>query len=201
MGMPRPDVSEERINQILDAAIAVFAREGFAQARMDDIAHEARLSKGALYIYFKSKDAIISAIMQMFFRQEIRSLPAYDLSNGTVSEYLITITHLLTGAVERMTPLLPVGFEFYAIAGRRRDVRQFLQEYFAEYRQKLVAAIQQGVARGEFHKIDPEMVAITIIALFEGLVLLWMVDPQTVQWGNQAEQALHLLLDGMRRQG
>ncbi len=198
--MPRPDVSEERINQILDAAIAVFAREGFAQARMDDIAHEARLSKGALYIYFKSKDAIISAIMQLFFRQEIRSLPSYDPSKGTAGDYLITITHLLTGAVERMTPLLPVGFEFYAIAGRRRDVRQFLQEYFAEYRQRLVAAIQHGVEHGEFHALDPEMAAITIIALFEGLVLLWMVDPQVMQWGNQAEQAMRLLIEGMRHQ-
>ena len=49
---PRPDVSEERRNQILEAAMAVFARQGFEQARMDDIAQEVGLSKGALYLYF-----------------------------------------------------------------------------------------------------------------------------------------------------
>ena len=43
---PRPDVSEERRNQILEAAMAVFARQGFEQARMDDIAQEVGLSKG-----------------------------------------------------------------------------------------------------------------------------------------------------------
>jgi AcrR family transcriptional regulator len=195
--MPRPDVSEERISQILDAAVAVFAREGFDQARMDDIAREAHLSKGALYLYFKSKDAIISAILQFFFRREIRSLPSYDHFDGTVSEYLIATTHQLTGAVDRMTPLLPIAFEFYAIAGRRRDVRQFLQDYFAEYRQQLVAAIRQGIEQEEFHPLDPEMAAITIIALFEGLVLLWMVDPHVVRWGDQAEQAMRLLIAGM----
>ena len=46
---PRPDVSEERKQQILEAAIAVFARLGFRAARMDDVAEQAGLSKAALY--------------------------------------------------------------------------------------------------------------------------------------------------------
>jgi hypothetical protein len=81
------------------------------------------------------------------------------------------------------------------LAGRRRDVRQLLQEYFAEYRQRLAAAIQQGAEQGEFHALDPEMAAITIIALFEGLVLLWMIDPHVVHWGDQA---MRLLIAGMQ---
>jgi len=46
--MPRPDASEERIAQIIEAALTVFARDGFAQARMDDIAKQAGLGKGTL---------------------------------------------------------------------------------------------------------------------------------------------------------
>ncbi|HEY6540074.1 MAG TPA: helix-turn-helix domain-containing protein, partial [Ktedonobacteraceae bacterium] len=64
---PRPDVSEERRNQILAAASTVFARSGFHEARMDDIAEEVGLSKGALYLYYKSKDAIIAALLKFFF--------------------------------------------------------------------------------------------------------------------------------------
>ena len=70
---PRPDVSEERKNQILEAAIAVFARLGFQQARMDDIARQAGLSKGALYLYYTSKDAIITALLKYFFTQEFQA--------------------------------------------------------------------------------------------------------------------------------
>ena len=58
---PRPDVSDLRQGQILDAATKVFARLGFHKANMDNIAEEADVSKGLLYWYFKSKDAIISA--------------------------------------------------------------------------------------------------------------------------------------------
>jgi TetR/AcrR family transcriptional regulator len=48
---PRPNVSEERKNQILEAALAVFSKLGFHQARIDNVAEEAKLSKAALYLY------------------------------------------------------------------------------------------------------------------------------------------------------
>jgi AcrR family transcriptional regulator len=47
---PRQDVSEQRRHQIMDAAFAVFSRLGFERASMDDIAKEAGVSKGALYL-------------------------------------------------------------------------------------------------------------------------------------------------------
>ncbi len=49
---PRPNVREQRRLQILQAAQHVFARMGFHKARMDDIAHEAGVSKGTLYWYY-----------------------------------------------------------------------------------------------------------------------------------------------------
>ncbi|MFQ5923332.1 MAG: TetR/AcrR family transcriptional regulator, partial [Anaerolineales bacterium] len=54
---PRPDVSQKRQEQILNAAEKVFSERGFSGARMDDIVREVGLSKGALYWYYKSKDA------------------------------------------------------------------------------------------------------------------------------------------------
>ena len=107
--MPRPNVSEERINQILDAAITVFARDGFDEARMEDIAVQANLSKGAVYLYFKSKDAIIAAILRLFLRREIRSLPDAATFDGTISDYLLTFIRSLATAVDHMRPLTPGG--------------------------------------------------------------------------------------------
>jgi TetR/AcrR family transcriptional regulator len=53
---------EERRSCILEAAEAVFMSKGFDQATMDDIAAEAELSKGTLYLYFRSKDDLFSAL-------------------------------------------------------------------------------------------------------------------------------------------
>ena len=53
-----------RLDAILGAAEKVFARDGYQQARMDDIAATAELSKGTLYYYFKSKDAIFVRLLE-----------------------------------------------------------------------------------------------------------------------------------------
>ena len=197
---PRPDVSEERKNQILEAASAVFARLGFQRARMDDIADQAGLSKGALYLYYKSKDAVIAALLKHFFMQEMKHLQKLVSSDfqGSVAEQLLHLTHDLTTAMQWMSRLMPIAFEFYAIAGRDKEVRQFLQEYFVTYRDELARLIQRGIQRGEFRSVDAESAAVTLTALFECLALLYFVSPQERSWGNQVEASVRFLLEGLR---
>jgi AcrR family transcriptional regulator len=196
---PRPDVSEERRNQILEAAMAVFARQGFDQARMDDIAQEAGLSKGALYLYYKSKDAIISAILQFFFSRAMKKLQGFLESEEppSVREQLLRLNQYYIAEMKWMVSLLPLSFEFYAVAARQKAVRQFLKRYFKDYREVLATLVQRGIDRGEFRALQAERVAIAITALYEGLVLLWMVDQEATQWEQTGESSLLLLLDGL----
>ena len=197
----RPDVSEERKNQILEAAIAVFARLGFHQSRMDDIAGQAGLSKGALYLYYKSKDAIIAALLKYFFTQEFNRLRELVASEREVpvAEQLLILTRQLASAMQWMSRLMPIAFEFYALAGRDKDIRQFLQDYFKAYRGELARLIQRGVERSEFHAVDAQATAITLTALYEGHALLFFVDPQAIQWAEQTETAVRLLLSGLQQ--
>jgi AcrR family transcriptional regulator len=196
---PRPDVSEERKSQILEAAIAVFARLGFRTARMDDIAEQAGLSKGALYLYYKSKDAIIGALLKYFFAQEFKRLQVFVEADReeAVAEQLMTLTRQLAEAMQWMSRLMSVAFEFYAIAGRDKEVRQFLKGYFQDYRTLLARLIQRGIERGEFRAVDAETTAITLAALYEGLALLFFVDPQAARWLEQAETSVQLLMGGI----
>jgi AcrR family transcriptional regulator len=196
---PRPDVSEERRNQILEAAMTVFARQGFDQARMDDIAQEVGLSKGALYLYFKSKDAIISAILQFFFSRVMKKLKGFLESEvqPSVREQFLRLNQYYVAEMKWMVSLLPLSFEFYAVAARQKAVRQFLKRYFKDYREVLATLVQRGIDRGEFQPVQAERVAITIAALYEGLALLWMVDPDATQWEQTGESSLLLLLDGL----
>jgi AcrR family transcriptional regulator len=195
---PRPDVSNQRRNQILDAAMAVFARMGFERARMDDIADEAGVSKGALYLYYKSKDAIIATLLQFFFDRAIKQVRAFAADNGPVTAQILTMTREMTREMERMAAIQPVSLQFYAIAARQSAVRQHLRVYFAEYRGVLEGIIQRGIAQEEFRPtISPSEVAITISALLEGLALLWLVDPQGADWRRQVEISVHHLLQGI----
>jgi AcrR family transcriptional regulator len=196
--MPRPDVSEERREQILDAATQVFAEHGLHEARMDDIAERSGLSKGALYLYYKSKDAIIAALMRQFFKFGMRDLQRLRAEDGPVSDRLLAYTHQVASEMERMMAVASLAWEFYAIAARQKVVREYFKAYFAEYRGVLAALIQTGIDRGEFRAVDAEQVAITLTGLYEGLALLAVVDAKAAQWSEQAEMSLQLLLDGLR---
>src|ERR1700690_2135267 len=55
---------EERAPEILDAALACFSERGFAATRMEDIARRAGISKGTIYLYFESKEAVFKALAQ-----------------------------------------------------------------------------------------------------------------------------------------
>lgn len=196
---PRPDVSEERRAQILEAAMTVFAQQGFDQARMDDIAQEVGLSKGALYLYFKSKDAIISAILQIFFSRAMKKLEGF-LENGgqaSIREQFLLLNSYYIAEMKWMARLVPLSYEFYAVAARQKVVRQFFKRYFKDYREILTTFVQRGIDSGEFRPVKAENVAVTIAALYEGLALLWMVDPDGMPWEQTSEASLQLLLEGL----
>ncbi len=167
---------------------------------MDDVAEQAGLSKGALYLYYKSKDTIIAALLQRLFTQEFNHLQALveAESSGSVAEQLLVLTRQMATMLQWMRRLMPIAFEFYAIAGRDKQVRQFLTEYFTDYRQLLARLIERGIERREFRAIDAMATAITLTALFEGLALLFFVDPEATRWVEQVETSVRLLLSGLQ---
>ena len=193
-----PDTSEIRRNQILDAATKVFVRQGFQHARMDDIVEESGLSKGTLYWYFKSKEDIINAILRRLFTGELENLESLLQAEGTASERLIQLTDFRVIGMKRMSNLVPIIFEFYAVAVHQQWVKQFINEYFGHFRTLLEELIQQGIDEGEFRHVNATQAAITFASLYEGLTLHWMMDPQTVQWDILSENSIPLLLNGLK---
>ncbi len=196
---PRRDVSEERREQIITAATAVFARRGFHEARMDDIVKESGLSKGALYWYFKSKDDIIAAIMDRFIDREIEGLEAALKLDKPASDKLLQLGGMFVEEMRGMTDLMPILYEFYAVASRKKDVRKALLRYFQPTRGLLAALIQQGCDSGEFVPVEADVVAVDLIALFEGLLLLAVLDPKGIDLQEMGESGIRLIVEGLRR--
>jgi AcrR family transcriptional regulator len=193
-----PRTSERRKTQILDAATTVFARHGFQQARMDDIAAAIGLSKPALYLYFTSKEAIVTELMRRLFDVELAALQALERTPGTVSERLLAFNDRVLRSYAAMAVHAPLMWEFYALAMRDKTVRALVRGYFRTLRARLQPLIQQGISAGEFRAADPRAIAITLLAVYEGLGILWAADPRTISWKEQADVAVGLVLDGLR---
>jgi AcrR family transcriptional regulator len=194
---PRPDVSVKRKAQILEAAKKVFARLGFERARVDDIAEESGLSKGTLYWYFESKDAIILAIMDQMFTRELahgRELLEAELP---AKEKLLMLTQFAADDIEKMQPLMPILFEYWSLLLRRKKVKQVLSNYYKNFLEIMVPIIEGGISQGEFRQVDAISAAIAIGAVFEGTIVLWGAAPDIVDLGEHIEVGVRLVIEGI----
>lgn len=196
--MPKPDVTEERKAQIIEAATAVFAEKGFYEARMDDIVEASGLSKGSLYWYFDSKDAIISAILDSFFTQEFEGMGKLMTIEMPVGDKLKMLVNQVTADMKEMNFYQSIAFEFYALAGRREDIRLTLLNYFKEFQTSLSQLIQQGIETGEFRAVDPIVAAGIFIAQMEGIALLWAFNPDNFDLEATATTAVDLIVAGLK---
>jgi len=194
---PRPDVSEERRSQIIESAIKVFAREGFANTRMEDVAAETGLSKGLLYFYFKSKEEIISAIADLLFGSELRKMQSQIDEAQSAREGLERFTEAFIADLRGMLKITPLFYEFYALAFRNATVRQLLAAYLRQFVVIIEPLVQRGIERGELASGDPRQITLTIGAALEGTLLLWTYDPDMVPVEEQLRASLALLLKGL----
>lgn len=195
---PRLDVSEERKDQILDAASEVFAEKGVHETRMDDIVKQSGLSKGTLYWYFKSKDEIVLNIFRRIFSREFKELENLVNADGTATERLLHFADRAAEDVKRMLCLMPLAYEFMGWAFRKKFVQDAFKLYINKFMDILVPVIQQGIDTGEFRDIDPQCAALTFGAIFEGTILLWVYDNSLVDTERQIREGSSLLLEGMK---
>ena len=196
--MPRSDVSEERKGQIISAALEVFSSKGLDKARMDDIAEKSGMSKGALYWYFSGKDDLIIAILDSLFGYHLKDLRHLVLLDTSAEERLWIFIGESLKDLRNMQKLMPLTYEFYALAFRHQAVRKAMKHYLQAYLEILEPIIEQGVKRGEFVSIDPHSAAIAAGAIFEGTLLLWIYDPDQVDLEHNIRNGFKTFLKGMK---
>ena len=121
---PRPDVSDKRKAEIVEAAARVFSKKGFGGARMDDIVQETGLSKGLLYWYFKSKDALIVALLERLMRPELNRVRTLADAGGPARERLVAFAESMVKDIALMERLMPITFEFYSVAFRNKVMKE-----------------------------------------------------------------------------
>lgn len=195
---PRPDVSEERKSQIIEAAIQVFSKLGFDAARMDDIVSASGLSKGTLYWYYKSKDEIILAILNFLFTQELRDMEALTTAEGSAADRLMAFADKTAANMAAIRHAVPVVYEFYALGFRNKTVREGLKSYFQTYIDLMTPLIEEGIANGEFQAVDVHEAVVTAGAILEGTFLLWLFGPDMFELGSQLKAAFANFLAGLQ---
>jgi AcrR family transcriptional regulator len=182
-----PKVNESyrtaRRSQILQAAIICFSRQGFHRATMQCIVKQSRLSPGAIYNYFNSKEQIIEAIASERHAREHQLLTearkAPNLASA-VKQIREAFFGQLRNPKERLRRR--VSMQLWTEAQRNPKILKIVRRGFNGPRKLLSAIISDAQRRGDFSRhADPEATARFLIALFHGFVLQAEWDPHVKQ--------------------
>ena len=165
---------EARPEEILEAALELFAEKGFAATRMNDVAKKAGISKGTLYLYFESKEAIFRAVVQdMVAPQLEREEAMVEAYQGPTEQLLRDMIndwwqHIGESRLSAIPKLI------VSESGNFPELAEFFVNKIVKRARKLYAkAISRGIVRGEFQAFDPDAVARLVIAPMVQLVI-WM---------------------------
>jgi AcrR family transcriptional regulator len=159
-------IRAERRQQILDAALKVFAERGFFNTRIEDIAGYLNLGKGTIYWYFASKEALFEAVFRSKF--EAMAAPLYAIASNEVltpAEKLIDIADASLSALSTETELLFVLIQ----AMSTPDVARLLSHDFARYYDEFAGVLAPLLA--EHGEPDPQAAASVYIAILDGAML------------------------------
>jgi AcrR family transcriptional regulator len=176
--MPKvlPEYLETRRREILDAAAACFARDGFHQASMQDICNEAGLSPGAVYRYFRSKEEIIEAMCQRNTVEDAETI-RNAVDTESAQEAFSELTRIFLLGVQDHEGCA-LSLQLLAEAPRNAVILESVRRGRTAVRDALAGFIQKGQARGEFNpSLDHQAVAHVMCSLYVGLIVQLQTDP------------------------
>ena len=182
--------------RILDAAVACFARAGFHGTSMHEICQEARMSPGALYRYFTSKDAIIEAIAAEERARNARYLSAVHAEHDHMRALFDGgFAFLKDMAGSRDAALCA---EVCAEAQRNPRIRDIFEVNHRQAHESLTKAIASAQAAGEIDPaLDVKIIATVLMAIGDGLIVRPPFDPDLSV--DRIESALRELILRMLR--
>lgn len=157
---PRRRRKEARPGELLDAALDTFRERGFAATRMEDIAARAGVSKGTIYLYYPSKEAVFEALVRANLLPRIAAIQAGMAGvAGTAAERLRMLVTAFA-KVSEDARLIALPKLVLAEAGNFPDLARFYRQEVVGRGLALVGGIlEQGMAAGEFRRLDPMVTA------------------------------------------
>lgn len=173
---------ESRRQQILDAALTCFSRDGFHATTTADIVRESGVSQGTLYLYFATKDDIVVALADDRHQREA-FLNALAQSEPDPVHGLFLMIELYGKSLgdPRRIETGRVGIQGWAEALRNPRIHESVTGGVAIVRAAIARLIERGQRAGEMSAdLDPDAAARIMIATFQGLIL-------QASWGEKID--------------
>lgn len=198
--MLKEKLAEVRVQELQEAALRVISRKGLAGATMQEIAAEAGVAKGTLYLYFKDRDALLERTAEFAFSKLAARLEA-TLPRMTSFE------DKLRAIIRAELDFFDEHREFFRIYttlkyplndvhhGTRR--RRLCHPRYAAHLARLEALLREGMERGEVRRADPARLALFVSESAVALMLRRLTESPPPSVESDGDWMVDFLLNGL----
>jgi AcrR family transcriptional regulator len=193
-------VDEDRVatrkNQIFEAAAVVFARQGYHNARMDDVVKAAGVSKGGLYWYFKSKEELATGLVHQMLAHEADAMQAVMDSQTPAADRLQHLVRAFAGELMKNPDRAPLALELLALARTIPDIRTCFDSHHEQFVEQIATLLTQMGSSGA-GRPDTHTAALAFASMIDGMVLRWTLARSPFDLESALWEATQVLLRGM----
>jgi TetR/AcrR family fatty acid metabolism transcriptional regulator len=181
---------------ILKAATHVFAKHGFFQSQVADIAREAGVAAGTVYLYFRSKDDLLVSLFERTMREAIAEGRAALEGVADPRERLTRIARLHLERLGRDRDLAVV-FQV-ELRQSTKFMERFSSTYLRDYLGQIRDTIAQGQAGGRFRAdINPTIAAKIFFGALDEMATNWILSRRRYSLTAQADTIVELFVNGV----
>lgn len=191
----RPVVADKR-EAILRAAITVFAHNGYFNAKVADIAREAGVADGTVYLYFKSKEEILHSIFDRSVDEAVAEARKKMVAIDDPREKLrqIALLHLERLGADRD---LAVVFQV-ELRGSTKFMEEFSAAGFAEYLSLIRSTFEEGQRAGLFRAdLNAKVVSKILFGALDEMATNWILSKRRYKLAPMADEVLDIFLNGV----
>jgi TetR/AcrR family fatty acid metabolism transcriptional regulator len=190
---PTPDKYES----ILLAAIRVFARNGFFNSKVADVAKDAGVADGTVYLYFKNKEDLLISIFNYTIDEAIETArkELHIVDNPGEKIRKLARLHLsLMGRDENLAKVFQVELR------QLKFMEQFSTSKLSVYFEFIRTAIEEGQQTGLFRTaINPQIAAKVLYGALDEMVTNWILSRKEYNLSDMADPVVDIFLNGVKK--
>jgi len=189
--------SSEKHHRIIDAATKIFAQKGFFKAKVSEIAKEAQVADGTIYLYFESKDAILISLFEEQMELVLDNMREQISGEGNAAKKIekFALTHLKMIEKNRdMAEIIQVELRHSS-----KFMKEYKNEKFLEYLNIIDEIIREGQDSGIFKKeIIPSIAKRAFFGALDEMSRFWVLSSsRRYDIETAAKQISGYFLDGL----
>ena len=186
-------------NLILDSALNVFVKKGYAETRMEDIVELSGLSKGAIYHHYNSKRDLFLSLIEHWENYSFPNIFNKDLDKNTASDVLRQIVKDIVDSFKNNKKVFLAELEFWSLANHDDDVRDKTKQLYIKLLKLFKSIISHGIKNNEFKNIDLEIGSLSIMTSIQGIIWFSIFEESKLSAEQYLNEVMEFIIKGLKK--